>query len=167
MNDDQFRSDTDNTATTRSISGRNTLLFGLFGPAIVLLAFGQATGELIHWPYLTAKYGLHFLFLLLPACLLQIPMFYFLGRHTLITGESYFPTLIRANKIIGILFAITFVLTSVWIASYTSSGGIGLVRLWNELTPFDVDLSYGASWVALALNALFFVLLLFLSLIHI
>ena len=43
------------------------------GPGVVWMALAQGSGELIWWPYMMAKYGLSFLFLLIPACLLQSP----------------------------------------------------------------------------------------------
>jgi len=44
------------------------------GPGVVWMALAQGSGELIWWPYIVAKYGLTFLFLLIPACLLQYPV---------------------------------------------------------------------------------------------
>ena len=45
-------------------------------------------GELIWWPYLCAKYGLAFLFILTPACLLQYAVTYEIGRYSALTGEA-------------------------------------------------------------------------------
>ena len=60
------------------------------GPGVIFMALAQGSGELIFWPYTIAKYGLAFLFLLLPACLLQFPIIFEIGRYTLVTGESIF-----------------------------------------------------------------------------
>ncbi len=60
------------------------------GPGVIFMALAQGSGELIWWPYIIAKYGLSFLFLLLPACLLQFPVTYEIGRYTVLTGESIF-----------------------------------------------------------------------------
>ena len=41
------------------------------GPGVVWAALAQGSGELIWWPYLTARYGTAFIGLLLPAALMQ------------------------------------------------------------------------------------------------
>ena len=48
----------------------------------------QGSGELIWWPYLIAKYGLTFLFPLIPACLLHYPLTVEIGRYTLLRSIS-------------------------------------------------------------------------------
>jgi hypothetical protein len=67
------------------------------------MVLAQVSGGLIWWPYLIAKYGLTFLFLLIPACLLQYPINIEIGRYTLLTGESIFHGFIRLNRAFGIL----------------------------------------------------------------
>ena len=129
--------------------------FGLFGPAIIILAFGQATGELIHWPYLSIKYGPYFLFLLLPACFLQYPTFSFLARHTITTGESFFPALIKTNKLWAIGTFIVFVLTSIWIGSYTAAGGAAIAKMILRLTGAGWDLENLSTWIAILVNGFF------------
>ena len=129
--------------------------FGLFGPAIIMLAFGQATGELIHWPYLSIKYGSWFLFLLLPACLIQFPTFSFLARHTITTGESFFPTLIKTNKLWAVGSFIVFFLTSIWIGSYTAAGGIAIAKLISEGTGARWNLENASIWSAILMNGFF------------
>ena len=54
------------------------------GPGVVWMALAQGSGELIWWPYIIAKYGLAFLCLLIPACLLQFPLNYAIGSYTLL-----------------------------------------------------------------------------------
>src|SRR5437667_7416571 len=51
-------------------------MLAALGPGVIFMALAQGSGELIWWPYIIAKYGLSFLFLLLPACLLQFPVTY-------------------------------------------------------------------------------------------
>lgn len=58
------------------------------GPGIVWMALAQGSGELVWWPCVVAKYGPGFLFPLIPACLLQYPVNYEIGRYTPLTGES-------------------------------------------------------------------------------
>ena len=138
---------------------KNPFKYGIFGPAIILLAFGQATGELIHWPYLIITYGLFFLFLLIPASLIQYPTFVFLARHTLLSGESHLLILSKINKLYGVLSWIIFIITSMWIASYTASGGIVFAKLCTVLTGNPVDLATFGKYSALIMNSIFFIIL--------
>ncbi|MGH8614692.1 MAG: Nramp family divalent metal transporter, partial [Gammaproteobacteria bacterium] len=76
----------------RYVFGRKSLppfpgWWAALGPGVVWMALAQGSGELIWWPYIIAKYGLTFLCLLIPACLLQYPLNYEIGRYTLLTGE--------------------------------------------------------------------------------
>src|SRR5262245_31643013 len=71
------------------------------GPGIVWLALAQGSGELIWWPYIVARYGLAFLFLLIPACLIQWPVNHAIGRYTLLTGESILRGFLRLNRWFG------------------------------------------------------------------
>ena len=57
-------------------------LLAALGPGVIWLALAQGSGELIWWPYIVAKYGLGFLCLLVPACLLQWPLNVEIGRYT-------------------------------------------------------------------------------------
>jgi hypothetical protein len=66
------------------------------------MALAQGSGELIWWPFMIAKYGLTFLFLLVPACLLQYPLTIEIGRYTLLTGESIFHGFFRLHWVFSL-----------------------------------------------------------------
>lgn len=99
------------------------------GPGIVWLALAQGSGELIWWPYIIAKYGLTFLFLLIPACLLQYPLNVEIGRYTLLTGESVFHGFFRLNRALGIVLWILMSLSFLWFGAFASAGGTALAAL--------------------------------------
>jgi len=40
-------------------------MIATLGPGVIFMALAQGSGELIWWPYIIAKYGLTFLFLLI------------------------------------------------------------------------------------------------------
>ncbi|MBI4531404.1 MAG: Nramp family divalent metal transporter, partial [Candidatus Latescibacteria bacterium] len=63
-------------------------ILAYIGPGIVWAGLAQGSGELIWWPYLTAKYGDAFLGLLIPASLLQLWANIEIARYTLATGET-------------------------------------------------------------------------------
>ncbi|MBI2104488.1 MAG: Nramp family divalent metal transporter [Candidatus Omnitrophica bacterium] len=108
------------------------------GPGVVWMALAQGSGELIWWPYIVAKYGLAFLCLLIPACLLQFPVNYAIGSYTVLTGETIFQGFIRLNRpaafILWMLLAVSFL----WFGAFASAGGTALAALtrfpsgWDE-----------------------------------
>ena len=99
------------------------------GPGIVWMALAQGSGELIWWPYMVAKYGLTFLVLLIPACLLQYPLNIEIGRYTLATGESIFRGFIRLGRGFGILLWILMTLSFLWFGAFASAGGTAMAAL--------------------------------------
>jgi Mn2+/Fe2+ NRAMP family transporter len=99
------------------------------GPGIIFMALAQGSGELIFWPYIIAKYGLTFLFLLLPACLLQFPIIYEIGRYTVLTGESIFQGFIRLNRSLGLLLWLLMTLSFLWFGAFAAAGGTSLAAL--------------------------------------
>lgn len=101
------------------------------GPGIVWMALAQGSGELIWWPYIVAKYGLTFLFLLIPSCMLQYPITVEIGRYTLLTGESIFHGFIRLNRWFGIFLWILMTLSFLWFGAFASAGGTAMAALTN------------------------------------
>jgi len=101
---------------------------------VVWMALAQGSGELIWWPYLIAKYGLIFLSLLIPACLLQFPISLEIGRYTLLTGESIFQGFFRLNKKFGIFLWLLMTISFLWFGAFASAGGTALA----ELTQFPI-----------------------------
>lgn len=104
-------------------------MIAALGPGVVFMALAQGSGELIWWPYIIAKYGLTFLFLLLPACLLQFPIVYEIGRYTMLTGESIFQGFIRLNRLFALLLWILMTLSFLWFGAFAAAGGTSLAAL--------------------------------------
>src|SRR5258705_12618864 len=101
------------------------------GPGVIFMALAQGSGELIWWPYIIAKYGLSFLFLVLPACLLQFPVTYEIGRYTLLTGESIFQGFIRLQRHFAFFLWILMTLSFLWFGAFAAAGGTSLAALTN------------------------------------
>lgn len=93
------------------------------------MALAQGSGELIWWPYLVAKYGLTFLWLLVPACLLQYPLNVEIGRYTLLTGESIFRGFFRVSPVLGVVLWILMTLSFLWFGAFASAGGTAMAAL--------------------------------------
>lgn len=104
-------------------------LWRALGPGVIFMALAQGSGELIFWPYIIAKYGLAFLFLLLPACLLQFPVIYEIGRYTALTGESIFQGFIRLNRHFALGLWILMTLSFLWFGAFAAAGGTSLAAL--------------------------------------
>lgn len=99
------------------------------GPGIVWMALAQGSGELIWWPYLMAKYGLGFLWLLVPACLLQFPVTFEIGRYTALTGESIWRGFVRLHPIFGFVLWILMLVSFLWFGAFASAGGTAIAEL--------------------------------------
>ena len=128
-------------------------LFKVLGPGFIWMALAQGSGELIWWPYLIAKYGTFFLSLLIPACLLQWPLNYEIGKYTLITGESIFTGFYRIGKNFSILLWLLMVVSFLWFGAFASAGGTALA----DLTHFPSQLSSrGQTFFWGALSIVFF-----------
>jgi len=93
------------------------------------MALAQGSGELIWWPYMVAKYGLTFVCLLVPACLLQYPLNVEIGRYTLLTGESIFHGFFRLGRWFGVLLWLLMTLSFLWFGAFASAGGTALAAL--------------------------------------
>ncbi|HWO42860.1 MAG TPA: Nramp family divalent metal transporter [Candidatus Eisenbacteria bacterium] len=104
-------------------------LAAALGPGVVFMALAQGSGELIWWPYIIAKYGLSFLCLLIPACLLQFPVTFEIGRYTLLTGESIFQGFIRLNRTLALILWILMTLSFLWFGAFAAAGGTSLAAL--------------------------------------
>ena len=104
-------------------------LIAALGPGVIFMALAQGSGELIWWPYIIAKYGLTFLFLLLPACLLQFPVIYEIGRYTMLTGESIFQGFIRLHRGFAFFLWILMTLSFLWFGAFAAAGGTSLAAL--------------------------------------
>ncbi len=99
------------------------------GPGVVWMALAQGSGELIWWPYLMAKYGLGFLCLLIPACLLQYIVTFEIGRYTAMTGESIWQGFVRLSPAFAFGLWILMLISFLWFGAFASAGGTALAEL--------------------------------------
>lgn len=106
------------------------------GPGIIWMALAQGSGELIWWPYLCAKYGLAFLILLAPACLVQWPVTFAIGRYSALTGESVWRGFARVSPAFCFVLWLLMALSFLWFGAFASAGGTALARL-VDWPPFD------------------------------
>lgn len=126
------------------------------GPGIVWMALAQGSGELIWWPYLCAKYGLGFLFLLAPACLVQWPVTFSIGRYSALTGESVWRGFARVNPAFCFVLWLLMALSFLWFGAFASAGGTALARLvdWPPLDDRGRSLFWALVSIAVFLTAL-------------
>src|SRR5688572_4572420 len=101
------------------------------GPGIVWMALAQGSGELIWWPYLCAKYGLTFLIVLTPACLLQYAVTFEIGRYSAMTGESIWRGFVRLHPWFGFVLWILMAVSFLWFGAFASAGGTAMAKLVN------------------------------------
>lgn len=101
------------------------------GAGLIWASLAMGSGELIWWPYITAKYGAFFVGLLLPSCILQYFVNQEIARYTVTTGEGMMEGFARFNHIFAILMWIMLVVTFSWFGSYVSGGATALYELTN------------------------------------
>ena len=141
--------------------------WAVLGPGIIWMALAQGSGELIWWPYLIAKYGLTFLFLLIPACLLQYPLTVEIGRYTLLTGESIFHGFIRLHRGLGVFLWLLMSISFLWFGAFAAAGGTALAALtdfpadWGQRgqTLFWGYLSIAVFFTAIVLSRVIYILI--------
>jgi len=112
-------------------------IFAYVGPGILWAALAQGSGELIWWPYLTAKYGAAFLGILLPASLLQYWINLEICRYTTCTGETPITGFTRIGTWYATIIWIGFIIEYAWSGAYAAAGGTAL----SALTQFPVGWS--------------------------
>ncbi len=103
----------------------------MLGPGIVWAALAQGTGELIFWPAITAKYGAWFLWLIIPASLMQFGASVEIGRYTIITGETIFTGFTRLRPVAAGLLWAGMLAATLWFGAFASAGGTALATLTN------------------------------------
>jgi Mn2+/Fe2+ NRAMP family transporter len=104
-------------------------IFVYIGPGILWAALAQGSGELIWWPYLTAKYGAAFLGLLIPASLLQYWINLEIMRYSVLTGETPMTGFTRIGKWYAIIIFVGIFIENAWFGAYASAGGTALGSL--------------------------------------
>ncbi len=99
------------------------------GPGLVWAGLAQGSGELIWWPYLTTKYGPTFLWLLIPASLLQFWVNLEIIRYTAATGETILTGFSRLSKTYAWVIWVGIFIENIWFGAYAVAGGTALAAL--------------------------------------
>ena len=127
-------------------------IWAAMGPGVIWGAMAMGSGELIWWPYVTAKYGAAFLGLLLPACLMQYFVNQEILRYTAATGEGLFQGFARVHRGFAGLMWLMLIMSFFWFGGYASGGGTALQALTDF--PPGWDAKSGAVFWAYVLIAL-------------
>ncbi|MBU1088391.1 Nramp family divalent metal transporter [Patescibacteria group bacterium] len=139
-------------------------LWVLLGPAFVWAATAQGSGELIWWPYLVARYGKAFLFLLLPMALLQFFVNKEISKFTAITGRGIWRGFLSVGKWYALpLFLLCFV-NFLWFGAYATAGGSSLYEVLKW--PVGISLKAGSLLWAYVLVFVFSIALLLSKVIY-
>lgn len=134
----------------------------LFGPAFIWAATAQGSGELIWWPYLVARYGKAFLFLLLPAASIQYFINREISKYTMTTGRGVWNGFWRASRwYTALLFLMCFI-NFLWLGGYVSAGGSSLY----EILKFPGSVKSGSIFWSYVLIFIFSYGLIFSKLIY-
>jgi len=134
-------------------------IFAYIGPGILWAALAQGSGELIWWPYLTAKYGAAFLGLLIPASLLQYWVNLEICRYTIATGETPMTGFTRISHLYAWIIWIGIFIENAWLGAYATAGGTALAALTglpSGWTARGQSLFWGYSTIILYIFAMVF-----------
>ena len=121
------------------------------GPGVLWAALAQGSGELIWWPYLTAKYGTAFLGLLIFATLLQYWYNLEICRYTVLTGETPMTGFTRMSRTFAWVAWTGVFIENIWFGAYAVAGGTALAALTHfpaGWSPKGQSLFWGYSTVA-------------------
>jgi Mn2+/Fe2+ NRAMP family transporter len=132
-------------------------ILAYIGPGIVWAGLAQGSGELIWWPYLTAKYGDAFLGLLIPASLMQLWVNIEIARYTITTGETAMTGFSRISRWYATLIWCGVFVENIWFGAYASAGGTALAALTGlpaGWTPRGQSLFWAYAMIAIYLCAL-------------
>ena len=132
-------------------------ILAYMGPGIVWAGLAQGSGELIWWPYLTAKYGDAFLGLLIPASLMQLWVNIEIARYTIVTGETAMTGFSRVGRGYATLIWLGVFVENIWFGAYASAGGTALAALTGlpeGWTPRGQSLFWAYATIAVYLCAL-------------
>lgn len=121
------------------------------GVGVVVMGLAIGTGELIMWPHIVTKYGIHLIWLALVGIIAQYFINQEVSRHALATGESFFTSSSRIFAPFAFFWLISGILMYIW-PGWASAIGTML----RELTGFG-------SYQIWAIVALLFVIILTFS----
>ena len=111
------------------------------GVGVVVMGLAIGTGELILWPHLVTKYGIHLLWLALVGIVAQYFINQEVARHTVATGESFFTSTARVFPQIIYFWFFAAILMYIWPGWASAIGttlteltGMGNYLLWAYVT---------------------------------
>jgi hypothetical protein len=84
------------------------------GVGVVVIGLAIGTGELIMWPHIVTKYGIHLLWLALIGILAQYFINQEVARHALARGESFFTSSARIFPPFAFFWLISAILMYIW-----------------------------------------------------
>lgn len=120
------------------------------GVGVVVMGLAIGTGELIMWPHLVTKYGIHLLWLALVGIIAQYFINQEVARNAVATGESFFTASARVFAPFAFFWLIAAVLMYIW-PGWASAIGTTL----TELTGFGNHLIWACVTLGLVLALTF------------
>ncbi len=118
------------------------------GVGIVVMGLAMGTGELILWPHLVTKYGIHLLWFAIAGITAQYFINHEIARYAISTGEGFFTASGRILKWSPIFWFLSALILYIWPGW---AGAIGTTL--RELFGFGTHI--GWAWATLGLVLLF------------
>ncbi len=118
------------------------------GVGIVVVGLAMGTGELILWPHLVTKYGIHLLWFAIVGIIAQYFINHEIARYSISTGEGFFTASGRILKWSPIFWFFSAIILYIWPGW---AGAIGTTL--RELFGFGTHIHW--AWASLGLVLLF------------
>ena len=122
------------------LPARETSFWKLTGPGAVMIGLAIGSGELILWPWITAKFGTSMMWAAALGVFLQLWVNIEIGRWAVATGESAFTGFARISKL-WVYFFITLMFVGAFMPGWGRAAGTTV-----KIVIFGTD-GPGADWL--------------------
>ena len=104
---------------------REKSFWKMTGPGAVMVGLAIGSGELVLWPWITAKFGAGMAWAAVLGIFMQMWINFEIGRWTLATGESAFTGFARVSRNFIILFIVMLFILA-WLPGWARATGVSL-----------------------------------------
>lgn len=139
---------------SENVPARNRSFWQLAGPGAIMIGLAIGSGEMVLWPWITAKFGTTMMWAAVLGVFLQMWINIEVGRWAVATGESGFTGFARISKI-WVYFFLTLMLVGAFLPGMARAVGTSLKILLFGVDGPGADWMWAAVVIAITLSILF------------
>ena len=136
------------------IPARKKRLWRMLGPGAVMIGLAIGSGELILWPWITAKFGPSMMWAAALGVFVQVWVNIEIGRWAVATGESAFTGFARMTKL-WVYFFLTIMFVGAFMPGWGRAAGVAVKNVIFGLDGPGADWFWTAIVFAIALGIIF------------